>query len=43
MKVTVHSAEFAGLSKLKQHRLVQDALKMEIAELHGLNVDTKAL
>ena len=43
MKVTVHSAEFTGLTTVKQHRMVQAALRTEIQGLHGLNVITKAL
>ena len=42
-RVAVASAAFAGTTRIKQHRLVQDALKSEIAEMHGLTIETKKL
>ena len=39
---TVSSASFKGLSKLKQHRLVYDALREALkAEIHALQLTTK--
>ena len=42
-QVRVTSPAFTGKSMIKQHRMVQDALKAEIAEMHGLNIVTKAM
>ena len=39
-KMFVVSEEFEGLNKIKQHRLVQRALASEIADMHGLILDT---
>ncbi len=39
--VTAVSPKFKGLSVLKQHRLVTDALKDEIAALHGIRITTQ--
>ena len=39
-KMLVVSDEFEGLNKVKQHRLVQRALATEIADMHGLILDT---
>jgi stress-induced morphogen len=38
MKVTVVSTAFEKTSRLKQHRMVQDVIKDEVAQLHGLNI-----
>ena len=40
-KVSVTSAVFEGKMLVQQHRLVNDVLKEEIAELHGLTIITK--
>jgi len=40
MKVTVTSAEFANKPRVKQHRMVQEVIKEEVAALHGLNIIT---
>ena len=40
MKVTVTSAEFANKPRVKQHRMVQEVIKKEVAALHGLNIIT---
>ena len=40
-KVSVTSAAFEGKMLVQQHRLVNDVLKEEIAELHGLTIITK--
>ena len=42
-RVSVASPTFAGVPRIKQHRLVNDALKSEIAEMHGLTIETKKL
>lgn len=39
--VSVETSEFAGLSTIKQHRLVTEALKAQIKEMHGLRINTK--
>lgn len=41
--ITVESKAFKGLPMIKQHRLVNDALKEEIAKWHGLQLKTKAV
>ncbi|KAH3670884.1 hypothetical protein OGAPHI_000595 [Ogataea philodendri] len=40
--INVESAKFKGLSMIKQHRLVNELLKDEIANWHGLQLKTKA-
>ena len=40
MKVTVTSSEFANKPRVKQHRMVQEVIKKEVAALHGLNIIT---
>ncbi|XP_046384713.1 bolA-like protein 3 [Ischnura elegans] len=39
-EVTVDSSDFKGLSIVKQHRLVNEALKEEIKDMHGLRIHT---
>lgn len=39
--VFVQSPLFEGLTKIKQHRMVHEALKKEIPNLHGLTVETR--
>eukprot|EP00045_Choanoeca_perplexa_P004203 m.36130 g.36130 ORF g.36130 m.36130 type:complete len:120 (-) comp12449_c0_seq4:661-1020(-) len=41
-EVHVVSPQFEGLSKLKQNRLVTQALKEEIAQMHAIRVFTTA-
>jgi stress-induced morphogen len=36
--ISVTSSAFKGLPMIKQHRLVNDALKQEIEGIHGLQV-----
>ena len=36
--ISISSPAFQGLSTLKQHKLVTEALKLEIAGIHGLQV-----
>ena len=38
--VHVESTEFAGMNRLRQHRAVQDALKEQIRDMHGIRVST---
>ena len=40
--ITVVSPKFAGKSLIGQHRLVTDAIRAEIAAMHGLTITTKA-
>lgn len=42
VQVSVEAKEFAGLSRVKQHQLVTDSLKSEIAEMHGIRIHTTA-
>ncbi|CED83727.1 BolA (bacterial stress-induced morphogen)-related protein [Phaffia rhodozyma] len=39
--INVASPAFIGISKVKQHRLVNEILKEEIAGIHGLTLSTK--
>jgi len=40
--IAVVSPKFAGKSLVAQHRLVTDAIRNEIAAMHGLTITTKA-
>lgn len=40
--ILVQSEQFKGLPMVKQHRLVNELLKDEIAQWHGLQLRTKA-
>ncbi|SGZ49582.1 CIC11C00000004216 [Sungouiella intermedia] len=40
--ITVESPQFKGIPMIKQHRLVNEVLKDEIAKWHGLQLKTKA-
>uniref|UniRef100_A0A0N5AV08 Bola bacterial stress-induced morphogen-related protein n=1 Tax=Syphacia muris TaxID=451379 RepID=A0A0N5AV08_9BILA len=39
-QVTVESAEFAGKSRVLQHKSVTDALKAEMPSMHGIVIET---
>ncbi|XP_046967866.1 bolA-like protein 3 [Vanessa cardui] len=39
-EVSIEAKEFKGLSTVKQHRLVTESLKSEIAEMHGIRIHT---
>ncbi|EGD77939.1 hypothetical protein PTSG_09574 [Salpingoeca rosetta] len=41
-RVSVESEAFRGLPTIKQHRLVQSALKEEVAGMHSIQVFTRA-
>jgi stress-induced morphogen len=36
--IAIKSAAFSGMTTLKQHRLVTEELKDEVANIHGLQV-----
>ena len=38
--ITVEAPELKGLSIVKQHRMVNEALKDEIKDMHGLRINT---
>lgn len=40
--ITVESSMFKGIPMIKQHRLVNEVLRDEIAKWHGLQLKTKA-
>eukprot|EP00586_Coscinodiscus_wailesii_P012110 CAMPEP_0172499440 /NCGR_PEP_ID=MMETSP1066-20121228/127158_1 /TAXON_ID=671091 /ORGANISM="Coscinodiscus wailesii, Strain CCMP2513" /LENGTH=121 /DNA_ID=CAMNT_0013273183 /DNA_START=97 /DNA_END=462 /DNA_ORIENTATION=+ len=40
-KLEVSSEKFRGISMVKQHRMVQDVIRREIGEMHGLTISTK--
>ncbi|XP_075216628.1 bolA-like protein 3 [Lycorma delicatula] len=40
--VDVRTEEFRGLPIIKQHRLVHEALKHEIKDMHGIQINTAA-
>ncbi|XP_058835558.1 bolA-like protein 3 [Topomyia yanbarensis] len=39
-EIYVETAEFKGLSTVKQHRLITEILKSEIKDMHGLRIHT---
>ncbi|KAG7302318.1 hypothetical protein JYU34_013814 [Plutella xylostella] len=41
-EVSIEAKEFVGLSTVKQHRIVTETLKSEIAEMHGIRIHTTA-
>jgi len=41
-EVCVEAPDFRGLSVVKQHRLVTQALAVEIADMHGIRIFTTA-
>ena len=40
-EIFVETIEFRGLNIVKQHRLVTDALKTQIKDMHGVRIHTK--
>uniref|UniRef100_A0A914XBD8 BolA-like protein 3 n=1 Tax=Plectus sambesii TaxID=2011161 RepID=A0A914XBD8_9BILA len=41
-QVSIEDPEFKGKMKVEQHRMVTEALKKEIASMHGITIQTKA-
>jgi stress-induced morphogen len=41
--IEIESPKFAGLSVIKQHKLVNQVLKEEIAKWHGVQLRTKSI
>ncbi|ODV79455.1 bola-like protein [Suhomyces tanzawaensis NRRL Y-17324] len=41
--ISVESTKFKGIPMIKQHRLVNEVLKDEIAQWHGLQLQTKSV
>lgn len=41
-RVEVESPKFKGVSLVKQHRMVNEVLKGDISEMHGLTINTRA-
>ena len=39
--ILVESSAFKGMPRIKQHRLVQDILKDEIAKWHAVSIETR--
>ena len=39
--ILVESSAFKGMPRIKQHRLVQDILKEEIAKWHAVSIETR--
>lgn len=39
--IEVESPKFVGVNRVKQHRMVNDILKEEIKDMHGLTIKTK--
>lgn len=39
-EIIIESSEFQGVSRVKQHQLVTDALKEQIKEMHGIRIQT---
>lgn len=42
-EVYVKSSEFQSLNTVKQHRLVNEALKAQIKEMHGVRIHTEVV
>jgi len=42
-RVQISSKKFKGKSLLEQHRMVQDLLKEEIKQMHGLTIKTAVI
>uniref|UniRef100_A0A914L5F8 BolA-like protein n=1 Tax=Meloidogyne incognita TaxID=6306 RepID=A0A914L5F8_MELIC len=42
-RVRVESTQFEGMPKVKQHKLINEVLKKEIKEMHGIVIETKTL
>lgn len=40
-EIYVETVEFKGLSMVKQHRLINEVLKEDIKQMHGLRISTK--
>lgn len=40
-EIFVETSEFKGLNTVKQHRLITEALKSEIKDMHGVRIHTK--
>lgn len=40
-EIYIETPEFKGLSTVKQHRLVTEALRTQIKEMHGVRIHTK--
>ena len=40
-EIYVETTDFQGLNTVKQHRLVTEALKAEIKDMHGVRIHTK--
>ncbi|GAB0090067.1 bolA-like protein 3 [Sergentomyia squamirostris] len=40
-EIFVRSADFKGLSTVKQHRLITETLKEQIRDMHGLRIHTE--
>ncbi|XP_003702388.1 bolA-like protein 3 isoform X1 [Megachile rotundata] len=39
-EINVVAAEFKGLNTIKQHRMINEALKKEIKDMHGIRIYT---
>ena len=39
--IEVESVDFKGVSKVKQSRMVNDLIKAEIGDMHGLTLKTR--
>uniref|UniRef100_A0AC34QAS8 Bola-like protein n=1 Tax=Panagrolaimus sp. JU765 TaxID=591449 RepID=A0AC34QAS8_9BILA len=41
-RIVIESPEFAGIMKIKQHKMVTECLKDDIKSWHGIVIETKA-
>jgi len=39
-EISIESEDFSGKSRVHQHRMVNEALKEEIKDMHGLRIST---
>jgi len=42
-QISIESPDFKGLSTVKQHQLIHKILKDEIKQIHGIQIESKAV
>uniref|UniRef100_A0A914GRG4 BolA-like protein 3 n=1 Tax=Globodera rostochiensis TaxID=31243 RepID=A0A914GRG4_GLORO len=41
--VRVESPQFSGMTRVNQHKMINEVLRSEIRDMHGITIETKAL
>ncbi|KAI3420319.1 hypothetical protein GPALN_003629 [Globodera pallida] len=41
--VRVESPQFSGVTRVNQHKMINEVLRSEIKDMHGITIETKAL